>query len=135
MAEHNYKLTGTGKTVRAADRALRNQRRDLMDKMKARTASTEFQVISTLYQAAYTLKSGKGAGEHPSMFKQESPEGWTALRANAAKVAPLGNYGVSYAVDQYLNLTVAQIAATQARQSPAGRPYERPSSLDRLGEF
>ncbi len=134
MAEHNYKLTGSGRTVREADRSLGQQRRDLMAKMKSRGANQEFNVASTEYHAAYTLKPGRKAGEHPSMFKQDSPDGWAALRTNAAKVVPLGNYGVSYAVDQFLNLTAEQIAATQAKQSPAGRPYERPSALDRLEE-
>jgi hypothetical protein len=103
--------------------------------MKSRSANPEFAVVSTLYHASYALKPGEQAGENPSTFQQDSPDGWIVLRANAAKVAPLGKYQVSYVVDQNLKLTGAQIAATQAKQPPAGRPYEKTSPLDRLEEF
>jgi len=135
--EHNYKLVGTGKTTRAADRDLRSKTKELVQKLKKGGADVPLNILNiirTEYKGLYIQKQGTIV-EGPSSFAMESEEGWTDVRNRALSTANLRKYSVGYTVDQYLNLTQIQLAATTKPRIPAG-PYSRSaSSLDALANW
>lgn len=136
MAEqHNYKLVGIGKTIRAAVKDLRSKTENLVGKLKKGGADTQLNVIRTEYKGLYSQKP-KTIVEGPSSFAMESEKGWNDVRNRASVTANLKKYDVGYTLDRYFQLTEQQLAITRSTQPPAG-PMDREitSSLEYLAKL
>jgi hypothetical protein len=132
MAEHNYKLEGTGTTTRAAQRVLTSSRGDLIGKLKKAKTSTELEVVRTHFSGNYKLKAGKTvqAGS-PNTFRVESDDSWANLRLRATAHGNIRKYDGQFKVEEYLRLTEKQLSASSKR-TPGGRKDQPYSSLDNL---
>ena len=135
MTEHNYRLSGNGKTVREAEASLRDDKKTLTGKLRRGKVSTRLAVVGADYSADFKLKSGVEAEGTPVSFRQEGHTSFSDLRRDASRTANLRKYDARYGVTQYFQLTEEQLAATRETQTPAGRPYSEGSSLDRLGNW
>ena len=117
--EHNYKLVGTGKTTRSADRDLRSKTRDLTGKLKKGGTDVTLNIRRTEYKGVYIQKPGTIV-DGPSSFTTESEEGWNDVRnvgvSTAKSTANLRRYSANFAVDQYLKLTPAQLDSTGCKR-------------------
>ena len=133
----DYKIEGSGKTTREADRVLKKNCDDLVSKFKNAKISTDITVARSFYKGVYNLRGECRAKACETHFEVESKEGWDAIGEKAATHSGLKNYNIVFSVEQYLKLTQEQQKALKPKRPPAGpmdtdRAY---SSLDLISKL
>ena len=135
---HNYKLEGSGKTTREADKQLKNEKSNLVRKLKSAEVSKELKIERTDYEAEYELKKQTTTEEgYLRAFSVKSSQSWKDVAEKARAHADIRQYDPTYTVRQFLKLTSEQKDALAGKKKKGGPTagIEEPNSYDFLSQL
>lgn len=131
----NYRIDGSGKTTKDAERVINKNRKDLTTKFHKASVTTNLNVVDAVFTGVYDLKGKCKAEACETHFKIESHENFRAVTEKASKHEGYDtHYDTRFSVEEYIKLTKTQEKALNppTKRTPAGSYSPRASSLDMM---
>jgi len=138
MVEHNYKINGSGKTVSAAESAIRKQGEGLVKKFKDAGCSPNLHVVKQDFKGTYELKGECRNSACQTSVTIKSNENFEAIEKKAQqKLDSVKAYDTMFSTSQYLKLFQTQMDALQPKshRPPAEGDLERTGTVSYLTQF